>query len=172
MAPGRWPGSRAATPRLDRVHRYVRAEGRSPSRQLPFARLAAQAEQHHERWALDDDAARVLLLLERHDTRVPEPPLPDMDEDGVRVAAVRTVRALHEEGERMEHCIFSYWPDFTAGEVAVYHVEVGAEASTVMIARTESEWRVVEHQARGNEEPGQASRMAVRQWMARTREER
>ncbi|MCB9598576.1 MAG: PcfJ domain-containing protein [Sandaracinaceae bacterium] len=157
--------------RLERVHRYVRAQDRSPSRRLPFARLAAQAEQHHERWALEEDALRVLRRLERQDTRVPEPPLPDMDEDGVRVTAVRTVRGLHEEGERMEHCIFSYWPELTAGEVAVYHVEVGAEASTVMVARVGAEWHVVEHQAPGNEEPGRASQMAVRQWMARTGKE-
>ena len=65
----------------------------------------------------------------------------------------------------MGHCVFSYWQDAVRGDVALYHIEVGGERSTLMLGRVGERWSFLEHSGVRNRPVSDATRAATARWL-------
>lgn len=127
---------------LERLHRfdvrrvlrqvvdYVWAAERCPNRRTDPYRLLDEVAAWHETGNWYAEAGLPPRLALPHDgieqeTRVGSDVL----------APLTTVRALIEESDRMHHCVASYARRAAAGDVQVFHAEVGGRAITVMTER-------------------------------------
>ena len=94
----------------------------------------------------------------------PVPPVPGTP----HIVPVTGLRELEEEGRLMRHCILSYAERVRAGRHYVYRV-LGPERATLTLERRAGEqtWRLGEVNGPANTPVSEATREAIRAWLAR-----
>jgi hypothetical protein len=150
---------------------WLRHSGRRPSRARPVRSmldaLLVWCSKHGRAHMREQVRAELDALAKEGLHTLPTPPLPPLETPTARIHPIPTIRALYEEGERMNHCLFTFLDDILAGDLAAYTAEVGGVPTTVLLERDGSgAWSVKEHAGVGNAEAPSESREVVGGWVA------
>ncbi len=151
---------------------YCLAEGRLPARDTdPIALLEECRAWHEEIARLGGRELRVTLdesvLLDDGDLALPDPPCEDVVAGGVEVRAIRTLRALVEEGRAMHNCVASYLGEILARRSYVFSARVRGERLTVEAQPSRRRPFVLAQVAgEANREPSRAARAAIEEGFA------
>jgi hypothetical protein len=92
---------------------------------------------------------------------LPDPPLPGIP--GV-IEPLRTVRDVHQEGERMRHCVRTYLPHALQRRVALYRV-LRPQRATLSLVPRGRRWHLDELWLCANATPSWECFASVKQWL-------
>lgn len=127
-------------------------------------REAAQREALVRQRALQYGAA----FDERWDSRVPAPPFEGSSEHGdYTLSELRSLRELFEEGQRMQHCVFTYGAAARAGTASIWSLRLthaGREISRVTVRIAPTERALVEARRRCNHAIQPHERELLQSW--------
>lgn len=103
--------------------------------------------------------AQAEKLLEQHGA-FPQPPIPET----ARVQALKSWRALLDEGRTMHHCVGVYDSMVAEGEVFIYQM-LEPERLTISLESTDTEWVVGEVRGYCNANPSHHALELIHRWI-------
>jgi hypothetical protein len=150
---------------------FLVATGRGVGRDADPERLLLASRAWHRR------LARIGALAEPGSpgsapvdaTPFPDVPGGDFAGDGVAARAIRSVPELHQEGERMRHCVASRLREILTGRSYIFSVTVLARPLTVELCQRGGALHLGEVRGLANRIPAPAELEALRPWLARLR---
>lgn len=105
---------------------YLAVSGRRPGRRSDPDKLRRECQ----RWTMELSRRRASELDPQ--TRIAFDELPEWEHGRFRIAPIRTVGQLIDEGQRMQHCVAAWAREATERQCRFFRAEIEADSLTVM----------------------------------------
>ncbi|WP_248360536.1 PcfJ domain-containing protein [Anaeromyxobacter oryzae] len=175
---------------LERVVRFARATGRTPSRRGNPHRYLADCDRWLRRHDGDSAAARVGALLRRvpaldlgevtsvqlvrdddalarlERVVLPRSPAPGAPVRGLEMTPIETPEALAAERARMNHCVATWLPRVLEGDTFIYSASAAGERVTLAVTRDRGGiLRIAEARRSNDRQPTPIQRRLLEKWL-------